>query len=129
MDDGRNRATGGSEPRVPRCETREPTVRQVEYAPFPRIRRDEGWSRGFTRDVSRGGACLRTTAGVDAGSLLRVIVHRPDGSTDLDSVGRVVWCREGSDGECQMGVAWLASRPGVKRRAGSRPPGSGGSPA
>ncbi len=106
---------------VPRSEAREAAVREVEYAPFPRVRRGEGWGRGFTRDLSRGGACLRTPAPVEAGSLLRVIVHGPDGSTALDSVGRVVWCRETAEGECRMGLSWLAARPGARRRRGSRP--------
>lgn len=117
--------SGSGDRQIPRSELREPTVRQVEFAPFPRIRRNEGWSSGFTRDLSRGGACLRTRSGVEAGSLLRVIVHRPDGSTDRDSVGRVVWCREEAEGRCQLGLAWLASRPRIRRRAGARPPDPG----
>lgn len=127
---GTTRSPGEAE--VPRGEAREPAVRQVEYAPFPRVRRGQGWGRGFTRDLSRGGACLRTPTAVEAGSLLRVIVHGPDGSTALDSVGRVVWCREIAEGECRMGVSWLAARPGARRRRGSRPPDptdSGGAPA
>ena len=86
------------------------TVRLVEFAPFPRERRDERWSLGFTLDQSAEGACLRTTDAAPVGSLLRVIVRGIDGRPTLDSIARVVWQARGSAGEVRMGIAVLAQR-------------------
>lgn len=86
------------------------TVRLVEFAPFPRERRDERWSLGFTLDQSSAGACLRTREAAPVGSLLRMVVRGVDGRPTLDSIARVVWQARGSFGEVRMGVSLLAQR-------------------
>jgi len=86
------------------------TVRLVEFAPFPRERRDEQWGVGFTLDLSSQGACLRTKEAVQVGSLLRVVVRGVDGRPTLDSIARVVWHTRGNLGEVRMGVSMLACR-------------------
>jgi hypothetical protein len=88
------------------------TVRLVEFAPFPRERRDEQWGVGFTLDLSSQGACLRTKEAAAVGSLLRVVVRGVDGRPTLDSIARVVWHARGSFGE----VGW-ASRCSPRARA------------
>ena len=95
------------------------TVRLVEFAPFPRVRRDERWSVGFTLDLSSQGACLRTKETEPIGSLLRVIVRGVDGRPTLDSIARVVWSASGSFGEVRMGLSMLAARSAP--RAARRP--------
>jgi hypothetical protein len=86
------------------------TVRLVEFAPFPRERRDEQWGVGFTLDLSSQGACLRTKEAAAVGSLLRVVVRGVDGRPTLDSIARVIWHARGNFGEVRMGVSLLASR-------------------
>ena len=98
------------------------TVRLVEFAPFPRARREERWHVGFTLDLSSQGACLRAKETEPVGSLIRVIVRGVDGRPTLDSIARVVWSADGRFGEVRMGLSMLASRsrrPGraVTRRA------------
>lgn len=105
--------------RAARKARRVATVRQVEFAPFPRARRDERWAAGFTLDISSQGACLRTREAAPVGSLLRVIVRGVDGRPTLDSVARVVWSANGRQGEVRMGVAMLAAR--AQRPARSLP--------
>ena len=73
LDFGRTESTLGSQPA--RKARRVATVRLVEFAPFPRERRDERWGLGFTLDLSSQGACLRTKEAAPVGSLLRVIVR------------------------------------------------------
>lgn len=96
--------------RAARKARRVATVRQVEFAPFPRARRDERWTNAFTLDLSSQGACLRTREAAPVGSLLRVIVRGVDGRPTLDSVARVVWSANGRFGEVRMGLAMLAAR-------------------
>jgi hypothetical protein len=86
------------------------TVRLAEFAPFPRVRRDEHWSLGFTLDLSSQGACLRAKEAAPVGSLLRVIVRGVDGRPTLDMIARVTWETRGRFGEVRMGLAFLASR-------------------
>lgn len=108
LDFGRTESTLGSQPA--RKARRVATVRLVEFAPFPRERRDERWGLGFTLDLSSQGACLRTKEAAPVGSLLRVIVRGVDGRPTLDSIARVVWHRSGRFGEVRMGVSMLAAR-------------------
>jgi len=96
------------------------TVRLVEFAPFPRARREERWHVGFTLDLSTQGACLRATETEPVGSLLRVIVRGVDGRPTLDSIARVVWSANGRFGEVRMGLALLASRSRRPGRVASR---------
>lgn len=113
---------GGSETpmRSARKARRIATVRLVEFAPFPRVRREERWNVGFTLDLSTQGACLRAKAAEPIGSLLRVIVRGVDGRPTLDSIARVVWSASGKYGEYRLGLSMLASRTQRPRRAPSR---------
>ena len=106
--------------RTVRTSRRVATVRLVEFAPFPRVHRDERWQVGFTLDLSSQGACLRTKEAEPVGSLLRVIVRGVDGRPTLDSIARVVWCAHGRFGEVRMGVNLLASRNRRPKRATPR---------
>jgi hypothetical protein len=108
LDFGRIESTPGLQ--AARKARRIATVRLVEFAPFPRERRDEQWGVGFTLDLSSQGACLRTKEAAAVGSLLRVVVRGVDGRPTLDSIARVVWHARGSFGEVRMGVSMLASR-------------------
>jgi len=108
LDFGRTESTPGLQ--AARRARRVATVRLVEFAPFPRERRDEQWGVGFTLDLSSQGACLRTKEAAAVGSLLRVVVRGVDGRPTLDSIARVVWHARGSFGEVRMGVSMLASR-------------------
>jgi hypothetical protein len=103
--------------RAARKARRVATVRLVEFAPFPRVRRDERWHVGFTLDLSTQGACLRTKEAEPVGSLLRVIVRGVDGRPTLDSIARVVWSAQGRFGEVRMGLNLLASRTRRPKRA------------
>ena len=96
------------------------SVRLVEFAPFPRVRREERWNVGFTLDLSTQGACLRAKVAEPIGSLLRVIVRGVDGRPTLDSIARVVWSADGKFGEVRMGLSLLASRSQKPRRAPAR---------
>src|SRR5512138_1557214 len=106
--------------RAVRKSRRVATVRLVEFAPFPRVRRDERWQVGFTLDLSSQGACLRAKEAEPVGSLLRVIVRGVDGRPTLDSIARVVWCAHGQFGEVRMGLHLLASRQRRPKRAAAR---------
>jgi hypothetical protein len=108
LDFGRRGSTLGS--RAVRKARRVATVRLVEFAPFPRVRRDERWDVGFTLDLSSQGACLRAKETAPIGSLLRVIVRGVDGRPTLDSIARVVWSAPGRFGEVRMGLSTLATR-------------------
>jgi hypothetical protein len=118
LDFGRTESTLGSQPA--RKARRVATVRLVEFAPFPRERRDERWGLGFTLDLSSQGACLRTKEAAPVGSLLRVIVRGVDGRPTLDSIARVVWHRSGRYGEVRMGISMLAARARRPLRAVAR---------
>lgn len=120
LDFGRNESTLGWQ--AARKARRVATVRLVEFAPFPRERRDERWGLGFTLDLSSQGACLRTKETAPVGSLLRVIVRGVDGRPTLDSIARVVWHERGRFGEVRMGVSMVASRARRPLRATSRKP-------
>jgi len=118
LDFGRTESTLGLQ--AARKARRIATVRLVEFAPFPRERRDESWSLGFTLDLSSQGACLRTKETAPVGSLLRVIVRGVDGRPTLDSIARVVWHARGRFGEVRMGVSMVASRSRRPLRAATR---------
>jgi hypothetical protein len=96
------------------------TVRLVEFAPFPRARREERWHVGFTLDLSSKGACLRAKETKPVGSLLHVIVRGVDGRPTLDSIARIVWSANGRFGEVRMGLSMLATRSRNPRRTPSR---------
>jgi len=96
------------------------TVRLVEFAPFPRARREERWHVGFTLDLSSKGACLRAKETEPVGSLLHVIVRGVDGRPTLDSIARIVWSANGRFGEVRMGLSMLATRSRRPRRVASR---------
>jgi hypothetical protein len=108
LDFGVRESTLGS--RSVRKARRVATVRLVEFAPFPRVRRQERWNVGFTLDLSSQGACLRAKEAAPIGSLLRVIVRGVDGRPTLDSIARVVWSAYGRFGEVRMGLSMLAAR-------------------
>jgi hypothetical protein len=108
LDFGKRESTLGL--RAARKARRIATVRLVEFAPFPRVRRQERWHVGFTLDLSSQGACLRTKETAPIGSLLRVIVRGVDGRPTLDSIARVVWSANGRFGEVRMGLSMLAAR-------------------
>ena len=97
---------------------REASVRLEEYAPFPRVRRDQRWRGAFTVDLSEGGACLRTEEAATVGSLFRAIVRRADGRPTRDSIARVAWCREIAPGDYRVGFAFVAARRHTPLRAG-----------
>ena len=108
LDFGSCGSSAGSRPL--RKARREATVRLVQYAPFPRVHRDEQWRAGFTLDLSPAGACLRGEEAAAVGTLLHVIVRSVDGRPSLESIARVVWSVRGREGEARMGVALLAAR-------------------
>jgi len=118
LDFGAREGTLGS--RTVRKVRRVATVRLVEFAPFPRVRRQERWHVGFTLDLSSQGACLRARDTAPIGSLLRVIVRGVDGRPTLDSIARVVWSANGRFGEVRMGLSMLAARARRPLRAISR---------
>ena len=96
------------------------TVRLVEFAPFPRARREERWHVGFTLDLSSQGVCLRAKDAEPVGSLIHVIVRGVDGRPTLDSIARVVWSSNGRLGEVRMGLSMLAFRSRRPRRVAPR---------
>lgn len=77
-----------------RREPRQPTVRQVEFSPFPRVAGDTQVRAGFTRDVSASGMVLDVEQALPTGALVRVVVRQVDGRPDFDAVARVAWSRE-----------------------------------
>jgi hypothetical protein len=85
-------------------DTRERTVRQVEFSQFPRATRGDGTQLGFTRDESASGMCLGADHAEPLGALLRIVVRGTDGRPALDCVARVVWTRERNDGRWWLGV-------------------------
>jgi hypothetical protein len=86
-------------------------VRLVEYAPFPRVHRDQRWRHGFTVDLSSRGFCLRAKDAAPNGSLVHVIVRSVDGRPFLDAIARVSWVTRGPEGDARLGLEILASRP------------------
>lgn len=105
---GGNAGTGGS-PTV-RKVRREATMRLVEYAPFPRVHRDQQWRHGFTLDLSPRGLCVRAKEVAPIGSLLRIIVRSVDGRPSLDAVARVAWVARSPRAHPRMGLEIVASR-------------------
>jgi hypothetical protein len=93
-----------------RREPRREVVRQVEYAPYPRVRADQRLRLGFTRDMSASGLCLAIAHGAPVGSLLHVTVRGLDGRATVDSLARVVWERELPDGDFLVGLELHAER-------------------
>jgi len=93
---------------------RDETVRLVEYAPFPRIQRDQQWRQGFTLDLSSRGLCVRAKDVAPIGSLLRIILRNVDGQPALDCVARVTWSEHPSGGSPRMGLEVVA-RKGPRR--------------
>ena len=110
-------SAGTSEaPRPVRKVRREAVVRLVEHATFPRTRRDAGWRRDYTLDLSPQGLCLRTEVAAPVGSLLRVLVRGVDGRPSLDGLARVVWSVQERPGAARVGLALLAVRRGRTER-------------
>jgi hypothetical protein len=105
---GGNAGTGRS--RSVRRVRRDATMRLVEYAPFPRVHRDQQWRHGFTLDLSPRGLCVRAKEVAPIGSLLRIIVRSVDGRPSLDAVARVAWVARTPGGNPRMGLEIVASR-------------------
>ena len=112
FDFGGNASTG--RPRPVRKVRRDETVRLVEYAPFPRIQRDQQWRHGFTLDLSSRGLCVRAKDVAPTGSLLRIILRNVDGQLALDCVARVAWSAGLPSGSSRMGLEVVA-RKGPRR--------------
>lgn len=108
FDFGGDASTGGSW--TARRVRRDATVRLVEYAPFPRVHRDQQWRHGFTLDLSSRGLCVRTKAVAPIDSLLRIIVRSVDGRPFLDAVARVAWIARTPQAPPRMGLEIVASR-------------------
>jgi hypothetical protein len=85
-------------------------MRLVEYAPFPRVHRDQQWRHGFTLDLSPRGLCVRAKEVAPVGSLLRIIVRSVDGRPSLDAVARVAWIARTPGAHPRMGLEIAASR-------------------
>jgi PilZ domain len=100
----------GARQALGRREPREETVRLAEFAPFPRVRRDQRWQGGLTRDLSATGACIQTEEAPPVGSLLRVIVRSVDGRPTAESIARVVWCQALGPGRVRLGLETVARR-------------------
>ena len=105
---GGNASTGRS--RTVRRVRRDATMRLVEFAPFPRVHRDQQWRNGFTLDLSPRGLCVRAKMVAPIGSLLRIIVRSVDGRPSLDVVARVAWIARTPGGNPRMGLEIVASR-------------------
>jgi len=90
-----------------RNEPREETVRRVEYTSFPRSAADSRARVGFTRNVSDSGMALGVDEVLPVGTLLRVVVQKPDGAADFDAVARVAWCHEARERSARTPNAWL----------------------
>lgn len=108
FDFGGNASAG--RPRPVRKARRDETVRLVEYAPFPRIRRDQQWRHGFTLDLSSRGLCVRAKDVAPIGSLLRIILRNVDGQPALDGVVRVMWSEHDPGGAPRMGLEVIARK-------------------
>jgi hypothetical protein len=85
-------------------------MRLVEYAPFPRVHRDQQWRHGFTLDLSPRGLCVRAKVVAPIGSLLRIIVRSVDGRPSLDAVARVAWVARNPGAQPRMGLEIVAAR-------------------
>ena len=105
---GGNAGTGRS--RTVRRVRRDATMRLVEYAPFPRVHRDQQWRHGFILDLSPRGLCVRAKEVAPIGSLLRIIVRSVDGRPSLDAVARVAWVARTPGGNPRMGLEIVAAR-------------------
>lgn len=108
FDFGGSAGTGGSW--TVRRVRRDATVRLVEYAPFPRVHRDQQWRHGFTLDLSPRGLCVRAKVVAPIDSLLRIIVRSVDGRPSLDAVARVTWIARTPQEHPRMGLEIVASR-------------------
>jgi hypothetical protein len=102
-------------PRRVRRVRRAAVVRLVEHAPFPRARRDAGWRRGFTLDLSPQGLCLRAEEAVPVGSLLHVLVCAVGGRPSLDAIARVAWSAQDRPGAARVGLELVAVRSARER--------------
>lgn len=101
---------GAGRSRAVRKVRRDATMRLVEYAPFPRVHRDQQWRHGFTLDLSPRGLCVRAKEVAPIGSLLRIIVRSVDGRPSIDAVARVAWIARSPGGQPRMGLEIVASR-------------------
>lgn len=92
---------------VRRRELRREGLRQVDYAPFPRMSLDAGKRLGLLINESDAGLCMVSTKREEVGSLLRVMVRGLHGHTSRDVVARVVWCKETEAGRFHLGMELL----------------------
>ena len=92
-----------------RRETREDTVRIVEYSRYPRGAADQQLRLGFTRDLSRSGMCIGVDRSEHVGALLRLCVREVDGRSPEPAVARVVWTSAERDGRFWLGLELLAN--------------------
>ena len=93
-----------------RKESREESLRIVEYARFPRVSPERRPGIGFTRDVSETGMCLGVDDAEPIGSLLRATVRGLDGRPRSPSIHRVVWCSSERDGRYWLGLELVSER-------------------
>ncbi len=91
-----------------RRESREDTLRIVEYTRFPRVAAHQRLQLGFTRDLSASGMCLGVDEAAPIGSLLRVMVCGLDGRPSPARVERVVWCSAERDGRYWLGLELIS---------------------
>lgn len=90
-----------------RTEPRDRSVHLVEYSPYPRRRLRETAGIGFTQDCSATGLGLDLTEPLRAGELLRVTLRDIDGTSAMEGLARVVWCRLGDVARYRAGLRLL----------------------
>jgi len=106
-------------PRITR-EARTPTIRLVEYAPFPRIEAGHIRCQAHTLDMSSSGMCLLAPNRHPIGTLLHVQVYGVFGNTLREALVRIAWSKPTADEKFLLGVEFIAEAPRTILKARSR---------
>ncbi len=93
---------------IDRREGRDHTIRLAEYSPFPWTHADQRRNEAVTLNISQTGMCLRVDAEVTPGAMLHVVIRDLDGKPARDTLARVAWCRDESNGSYVLGLALVA---------------------
>jgi len=100
---------------------RKPTIRLVEYAPFPRIEAGHIRSQAHTLDMSPSGMCLLAPNGHAIGTLLHVQVYGVFGNILREALARIAWSKPTTDEKFLLGVEFIAEAPRTIFKADAHP--------
>lgn len=78
---------------------------------FPRTHLDVHVNYDFnaiahSKDISEGGICLITDHPIEKGKMLNLVFQLPDRLLPIESIGKVMWCRNAIENLYEIGISF-----------------------